>query len=187
MSAYGKWLFSAIDDSAAFQFNFSSSNRPHDDAAAAVPPSVAYTATCSFSAFVHAMCFIGMMGKKEQNHLLFSAAAESRPVGNSQKELVKVLTEPRWEAFIVAMVEHEPIKYPIPMTVHKFGQYSHRNPSNNRERLAFFDEFVQLLEASPFLRFPLDRIQQKFQSKFLGLSFWANKRRERGHVAYLDV
>lgn len=174
MSAYGKWLFSAIDDSSAVELK--SGNGHHHDAA---PPSVASIATCGFSEFVHAMCFIGMMGKDEQNHLLFSAAAESRPIKNNQKELVKVLTEPRWEAFIMAMLEHEPIKYPIPMTVHKFRQFSHSNPTNTKERLAFFDDFVRLLETSPFLSFPLDRVQQNFQSKFLGLTFWADKRRGR--------
>ena len=174
MSAYGKWLFSAIDDASAVELKSGSGHR-HD----AAPPSVASTATCGFSMFVHAMCFIGMMGKDEQNHLLFSAAAESRPIDNNQKELVKVLTKPRWEAFIMAMLEHEPIKYPIPMTVHKFRQYSHSNPANTKERLAFFDDFVRLLETCPFLSFPLDRIQDKFQSKFLGLAFWADKRRGR--------
>ena len=174
MSAYGKWLFSAIDDSSAVELK--SGNGHHHD----VSPSVASTATCGFSEFVHAMCFIGMMGKDEQNHLLFSAAAESRPIDNNQKELVKVLREPRWEAFIMAMLEHEPIKFPIPMTVHKFRQYSHSNPTNVKERLAFFDDFVRLLETCPFLSFPLDRILEKFQSKFLGLAFWADKRRGSG-------
>jgi hypothetical protein len=122
------------------------------------------------------MCFIAMMGKREHQHLLFSAVAESRSIDNNQKELVKVLTEARWKAFISSMTEYEPINYPIPLTVHKFWQHSHTNPSNLEERLAFFDDFVRLLEGSPFLVFPLDRLQLKFQKKILGCSFWANKR-----------
>ena len=151
MSKYGRWLFfSAVDNSPA--------------------------PTCSFAAFVHSMCFIAMMGKREQQNLLFSAVAESRSIDNNQKERVKVLTEARWKAFILSMTEHEPINYPIPLTVQKFWQHSHTNPSSPEERLAFFDDFVRLLEGSPFLAFPLDRLRLKFQKKILGCSSWANKR-----------
>jgi len=174
MSTYGKWLFSAVNESPAPDVDF---GETYHSAPSSIPTQIC---TCSFSAFVHTVCFIGMMGKKEQDHLLFSAVAESRSIDNNQKELVKVLTEARWEALILSMTEHEPIKYPIPMTVHKFWQHSHTNPSNTRERLAFFDDFVRLLETSPFLVFPLDRLQQKFQSKFLGCPFWANKRTRGG-------
>ena len=179
MSTYGRWLFSAVENSPAPGVEFGGTDQSAPFPCSDPMTTRTRTVTCSFSAFVHSMCFIAMMGKKEQQHLLFSAVAESRSIDNNQKGCVKVMTEARWRAFILSMTEYEAINYPIPLTVHKFWQHSHTNPSNTEERLAFFDDFVRLLEGSPFLVFPLDRLQLKF-CKILGCSFWANKRARMG-------